>query len=460
MSPLSLSVLAFALAATPAAVPPPAPAGPVITLPEVLDRAEEGSTDLAVLRERLEQAEIGIGRAWGAFQPQVSVAGSYTRNSVEAVLPMADPAAGYTSVPLPSPPAPPGSLALIPNALIEVEIQPLHQWAAIAQVTQPILIMPAIVGIPSIGDTLEAAEKNLAHARTELVFGITQAYYATVATQRLVELSREQLRTATEQERVAKARYQAGELPKVGLLRTGVERARAEQDVRRAENGLAAAKLALATLAGLEQPFEVTPPPPVEAPAGAPEDLVLAAASARKDLQASNAALRVAERAVSVAWWKYAPVISANGQYRWTNVAGFTGEETSWLVSLTAAFTIWDGGSRWADVGEAHSKAREAAATREGLARRIAQEVKGSLLDLESAQANLLKAREQEKLALENVSLVQTQFAAGAATSLDVVDASTARYLAGFAVVAEELNVELASLKLSRAIGRFQVEGL
>lgn len=74
-------------------------------------------------------------------------------------------------------------------------------------------------------------------------------------------------------------------------------------------------------------------------------------------------------------------------------------------------------------------------------------------MNVYSAQANLVKAREQARLAQENAVLVRSQFDAGATTYLDVTDANTAVYGAELGVVTEELNLALAALRLSKSVG-------
>jgi outer membrane protein TolC len=138
--------------------------------------------------------------------------------------------------------------------------------------------------------------------------------------------------------------------------------------------------------------------------------------------------------------------------FQWTSVAGLTGQQANWLAQVTASFRLFDG-TRYARLREGRSRVRQAAAATEGLRRQVEREVRTALLNLQTAQANLSQAREQERLAVESASLVDTQFRTGAATYLDVVDANTARFGAGVATVAEELGVQTATLRLLEALG-------
>ena len=156
--------------------------------------------------------------------------------------------------------------------------------------------------------------------------------------------------------------------------------------------------------------------------------------------------------------WRYAPVVAVKGAYTWMNFASFSGENRSWAVTVSAIWNLYDGGLREADLDAAKSRAREAQARLEKQKRQVAQDVKSALLELGSARANLIKANEQSRLAEEGANLVAEQFKAGAATYLDVVDANNAKFGAGVAAVTEELNVQVAALKLAKAIGKLDAD--
>src|SRR5688500_1449473 len=117
MSPL---VVALLLAASPAAR--------TLTFTEALEKAEAQNLDLQVARARLDQARSHAGKAWAGYLPQVSVGGSYTRNSDEAKMTL--PIGFYirdmgvpTSPADPQIPGQPTTLQQIPAQFIETVIQ-------------------------------------------------------------------------------------------------------------------------------------------------------------------------------------------------------------------------------------------------------------------------------------------------------------------------------------------------
>ena len=433
--------------AVPAASPEAAPARRVLTLPEVLQSARERNTDLVVLQEQVAQANAQVGRAWGALMPSLNASVAYTRNAVEAALPLADPSAGYSQQPIDG-----GSVLLIPNRTINVTIQPLNQLSAGAQLSVPLIVVPGWLGVANAKEASEATAKTVERNRMALLSGVSQAYLGAVGGQRLVELARTQLKTAEEQDRIARVRYEAGAVPKLASLRAGVDLARARQDLRRAENTYATARLSLRQLAGIKEDFDVVAPAEFTPPNADADALVEQAMAMRGDLAASRMQVDIAERALRSTKWEWAPTIAAVGSYQWTSVAGLTGQQHNGFAQLVAQFSLFDGG-RLARLREGGSRVRQATANAEGVRRLVEREVRAAALDLESARANLESAREQERLAVENATLAETSVRAGAATYLDVVDANAARFGAGVARVSEELNVQTATLRLLQAVG-------
>src|SRR5207248_2919219 len=75
----------------PAPPAPPLPDGPPLSLAEALARARAASPDLAILRERVLQASLDVGRAWAQVKPSLNLTGSYTRNQDAPVLFVANP---------------------------------------------------------------------------------------------------------------------------------------------------------------------------------------------------------------------------------------------------------------------------------------------------------------------------------------------------------------------------------
>jgi outer membrane protein TolC len=481
MSPFHALALALALAQAPAETPPaasppatPAPeqpgppaaqpaAGEVLSLDDALRLAAERNLDLKAAQARLRQADELSWKAWSGYLPQLNVTGAYTRNQHEAVigLPTGYAVRGRTGAD-DEPPADPAGLPgtdtgqfITPTGFQEAVIQDRDQLNAQAELTQAILAPQLWFLIPNASRGERVAELTAEGVRRDVLFGVAQAYYGVASLKQALEVSERLLEIAQRQEKDARVRYQAGTIAKVGLLRAEIDRARAEQDVRRARNSYESGRIALATLLDRPADFDVTDPPEPDMPADVAA-LEQTALRDRTDVQAARLQVDVARGARNAAWARYLPNVGAFGRWSIANTGGFTGENDQWAAGLALQWRVLDGGLRESDIREGSARIAEAQAAAGSAENRARQEVRQAILDMESARANALKAKEQRDLAAENLRLVDVSYRAGAATAVELADATAALRNAEIGFTAESLGAQIAALRVLKAAGEFQ----
>ena len=451
MTTFTAAALLVALSQTPS----------VLTLDDALARADEANLDLAAARERLAQAREELWKAWSQQLPQITAGASYTRNSQDVRLDL--PTGFYvrdTGV-LQGPPAgggvpgAPTTYAVVPSGVMEAVLQKRDQLGAQVQATQALLAPQLWFAVDAAELGARAAERGLAAVRQEVLFGVAQAYYGMASLAEALDVAKRLLEIARRQEGDARTRYGAGTVPKVALVRAEIDSARAEQDVVRATNAHASARVGLALLLDRAPDFDVVRPPEPSLPTD-PRELEDLALRDRPDLQAarlSEAAAGAQRRSVAM---RYLPALGAFARYQLSNVRGFTGEPDTWAAGLAVSLTIFDGGLREAELRQAGARAAEAAAVRRGAEARARAEVSQALLDLGSARASAAKAREQRELAAENLRLVSASYQAGAATAVEQADATASLRNAELGVTAETLTANLAALRVLKAAGAFE----
>jgi outer membrane protein, multidrug efflux system len=438
------SSLLVALALTQTAAPPP-PAGPpagatpepsaagappVLTLRQALAEARTRNLDVQQAEARLQQAMQISWKAWSGYLPQVSAGATYLHNPIDVLLPVS------------------------PTEVVTIQRQ--NQLAAQAQVNQAI-IAPALW--PAIANAYTAervATLTTDNARREVFFGVAQVYYGSAALKQAVSVTERQLALTRERERDARVRFQAGTTPKVALLRAEIDRAQAEQDLKRAQNSFETSKISLATLLDHSGEFDVEIPPSPRAPEGGLPDLEAAALRDRPDVLAAEASFELAQGQKSAIYYQYAPSLGGFARYQWANLGGITGQQASWILGLSLTWNLFDGGLREANLREASARVVEADAALRGSDARALEEVRTSRLDLESALANKAKATERVTLARENQQITALSYKAGAATYLETTDAVESLRQAELGLVTEALNADLAAVRLLKAVGAFK----
>jgi outer membrane protein TolC len=469
MTPLAL---AFVLAAAPAT----APARPVLTLEAALGEARANNLDLRIAREKLAQADTLSRKAWSYYLPQVALNAGYTWNSEDVLLDLptsfaireaVNPTTGQpVNYPVGSkpqdptkpisasnPPGLPTPYLLYPLSYEQLELQRQRQYGAKAELQQAIFAPQAIRAIQSAHRAHEVAESRVAAATQDVLFGAAQLYYGAASLQEVVAVQERNLANWRRHEADAEALVAQGAAPKLALLKARTDRARAEEDLIRARNSRDGARQALATLLSRDDDFDVVRPPEPTAPVDSDPT---SAAGRRPDVRAAEAGLRLADSQGAEVDTRYLPTVGLTGSLQWASITGFTGKHEGWSVTLGARWTLFDGGRREAEECEAAHRSAEAQAALDQTRRRARDEVRRASLDLDSAQSARRKADEQSRLAAEALQQAQSAYAQGAATYLEVADATTAAQNADLGLVTEDLSARLAALRLQRAAGELQ----
>lgn len=459
-----LVAVALLASAAPAHASPPLPP---LTLAEAIERAGEKNTDLRQVRARLKQADEASSKVLANYLPQITASGAYTRNQYAAELSLPTRSWVRTVGPNdqngpPSDPshpelgAPSGDVVVPdPAGVYTTALQKQDQFTGQLQLQQAILV-PALWPAFKVADlSEEVATLGAEAARREVLFGVASLYYGAATLRELIAVQERLLQSSLEHEQNARVQVESGAAPKIVLVRAQIDRARAEQDLTRAQKSYELAKVALATMLDRGADFEVVRP---EEPV-LPADLVALESSAltlRPDVAAARVGRELAARAHDANSYQYLPALFGRANYQAANLKGFTNAYGQWSVSLIASWTLWDGGLRESALRESAARRLEAEAALHGAELKAEEEVRRARIEVELARANRTKAEEQLKLAHENMRLVDTTHLAGEATQLEVSDATAALAAAEVGAVAESLNSQLAALKLLKASGRFQ----
>jgi outer membrane protein TolC len=441
-----------------------------LSLEEALRQADAQNQDLAVSRARLERSRAATARAWAGYLPQLNVGGSYTRNSVEAEISIPSGFAirdvgGPTSGPFdpsrePSPQNPPGApthLILFPTDFATATIQKQNQLAGYAELRQPIF-QPALGAMIRNAQLSEQAQElQLEAVRKELLFGTAQAYLAAAGLKETALVQERMLQTYRAQEENARLKLEAGAVPRIDFVRARLDRVQAEQDLERTQIAYGSARSGLATLLAREPDFEVMGREGLRPELEVDPDSAQQAAQARPELRAAALGEDLAETARWAAKFTYLPTLNFTARYQLANVEGFTGQPDSWAAILSLNWALFDGGAREAQLREAKAAVAEARAQKRSTDLRVNDEVRRAVLELQRARVNREKSEARLKLAEENLELTRTAYDAGAATSLDVSQATGAQMAAELSQLNEALSAHLAALSLLRAAGAFDV---
>jgi outer membrane protein len=306
-------------------------------------------------------------------------------------------------------------------------------------------------------DNIEKERFNLDDIRETLLIQTAAAYYNVLQAEKNIQIAEsnvERWRTARDS---LKTRVELETATLTDLYRAEAELAKARTLNILEVNQRDLVKAQLASISGLDGPFEVIPPERLDLalPDYALTALKVTALRDRSDLKALEMQREMAEKEIRFtkgAWW---PTVAVEGV--WDQRDAYPDEavvvENSLWAGLSLNFTFFDGGLRRAEVHEAMSRERQAQLAIDALHKQISVEVEEAFLYYRAAKTSLDSLREELKFAEENYRAVTTQFDFGLTNSVDVVDANTLLVTAQQRLAEARFVSQLALLQIERATG-------
>jgi outer membrane protein TolC len=147
--------------------------------------------------------------------------------------------------------------------------------------------------------------------------------------------------------------------------------------------------------------------------------------------------------------------LSAFGSLRVFNYDNFASEQHAWAIGAQLDWVLYDGGVRDAQRHLARAQAEEAAAQAAVLRDAIGDDLANGHGLLDTKRHAQRAAERSVALALETLELVRTQYAAGNAAQIDLLQAQDGLVAAEEALAQAHFEVAVADLTLRRAAGSF-----
>jgi outer membrane protein TolC len=305
-----------------------------------------------------------------------------------------------------------------------------------------------------------ASNLSARDAREIVVLAVAGAYLQTIAIDAGVGSQRAQVDNAQAVYHQAEVRKEAGTNARIDVTRTLVELQGQQQRLNALESDLRKQKLALARLIGvpldreliLSEPLAFNPPPVPEA-AGA----VQQAFQKRWDLRAAESQAHAAEIVVSAARAERLPSASLNADY---GVLGPSPISNHGVYSVVGSINVpvYQGGRTKADIEQAQATLHQRQAELADLRGRVEQEVRTTLIELETAIGEVRLAQSNRGFANETLREARDRFNAGVTTTVEVVQAQEQVASAESDYFNALFAFDLARISLSRAMGQAETD--
>lgn len=446
MKQVLLGVLLTAAVAWPAgaqvAQPPPAAALP-LTLEEAIRRGLETSHRLEEAHAHVEAIDAVADQRLAATRPQVAAQAGYTRtNHVEAfgvVRPNNELVVIYPDVP--------------DNYRTRLDAQwPLYDggrrhWIERAARSEAVV---------AAGDG-EAVRQDV---RLE----ITRAYWTLVTASESRRVVDESLARMDAHLRDVRNQLDAGLIPPNDVMAVEAQRSRQRMLSIQARATQEIAEAELGRFVGVPPGTGIQPATAGDLVPDIPLSVESLVSEARKNRPEHGAliervlAATERERAAAAG---LKPTIAAMGgvDYASPNPRIFPRQDAwrrSWDASVNLSWPVLDGGRTRAEIAEAAAATRAARARLAEFETVLAVEVRQRFSELEASRAAIAAAEDGVRAATEARRVAGERFAAGVATSTDILDAQVALLQAGLDRTQAVANARMADARLFRTIGARQ----
>ncbi|HLH03671.1 MAG TPA: TolC family protein [Bryobacteraceae bacterium] len=309
-------------------------------------------------------------------------------------------------------------------------------------------------------ETERAANLSAKDARELVVLAVGGSYLQTLAAAARVDSQRAQVANAQAIYNQAVTRKEAGTNARIDVVRSRVELQTEQQRLSSLEADLRKQKIALARVIGVPLDREIVLAEPLRYQETAIPETQAAIAQAeqgRADLRAAEAQLHAAELALAAAHAERYPSASINGYY---GALGPTPTSAHGVFAVTGAINvpIWQGGRIKGDIEEAEATVQQRKAELADQRARVEEDVRNALIELETAAGQVKLAESNRAYANETLNEARDRFAAGVATTVEVVQAQEQVAGAESDYISSLFSFDLARLSLARATGQAEAD--
>ncbi len=416
-----------------------APAGAVqLTLNEAIKRGL--ATNLGPISALNSQAQTSANRlqSRSALLPNIALNASETVTQVNLA------AYGLSFQ------APPGSSFSIPTVVGPYSYSQLQ-----GTLSQSILDVVNLRNYRASQQLERAAALSARDTRELVIFAVAGSYLQTLAASSRLLSQQAQVENAQAVYNQAVVRKEAGTNSRIDVVRSLVELQTQQQRLSSIDSDFRKQKIALARLIGLPldrdlRLAETFSSDQVLMPDA--DETMRKAFSRRADLRAAEAQVRAAELALAAAHAERYPSVTLNGDY---GVIGPNPAHAHGVFAVTGGVSvpIWEGGRIRGDIQEAEAALRQRRAELSDGKRRVEQDVRNALIELQTAMGQVRLAATNRDYASETLTEARDRFSAGVATTVEVVQAQEQVAGAESDYVSSLFSFNLAKLSLARAAG-------
>jgi outer membrane protein len=391
-----------------------------VTLEDCLKLAADGNPDIRSAEDEVDAAAAGRYGAMSGFGPKVNLQAAYLRWDSPSTV---DFASGFLPI-LSS-----LGIHLDPSTIPPTVVRDQTTKSLSATVTQPITPLWTILEAYHLRDLgLDVAEIKRQTSKNDVAYLVTEAFYRVLQTRGLLQIAEKSVAQVASQVERARAFLAQGMVGENDVLRAELGLAAAKQRLIQSRGNVILTTARLASLMGLPAGAALTPVadvnPVLTDNLPAVDDIEKRTLERRpeiKELAAHTAQARAARR---LAWSKMLPALAGVWNYTYSKGSTFQ-QERSWYVGGVVSWDVWEWGATYFGTQEAGARLQQAIDAHDKVENLLRLEARSTHVNLTSAAEALQVVESAVKQAEENFRIENKRYEAASSTTFDVLDAET-----------------------------------
>ncbi len=420
---------------------------------------------IAQAQARLDEAAAGKGTAFGAFLPQLSASGTYTRLDKVSEFSLMTPKYGKYPFPVYDPATHQligltDSIPIIVGAdTVKLNLGSYNNYALTGTIQQTLFAWGKLLNAYRIaGLNLDLQKAAAAQARAQVRVDATQGFYQALLAQKTVDVMNDALKQLRGHVGQVQSLYDNGMATKLDLMKATLGLQQLEAQVSQIENGAELATAALLNTLGLD------PGTPVAfseelTPDSMTVDVDQAAKQAietRPELAQLRDAAKMSSLGVRIAKTANLPNLFAQANGMYENPVGLTpGWGTQWNATAGFSMPLFTGLANVNKLKAAQARERQAKVGLAMVEDGIRLEVKAQVLALNQEAKNTAYQKKNVEVAEAALGLAQARYENGLLTNLDYMDSQLALTQSRVAYLNALANYQIAKARYQKAIGEY-----
>jgi outer membrane protein TolC len=323
---------------------------------------------------------------------------------------------------------------------------------------QPLINPPAWPLYSQAKHNLASQRAQSTDDKRQLAFDAAKAYLSVLLADEVVQAAQKKLDTAKANVDTTDAQFKAQLVSSNDVTRAQVDLASSHHELASDQGNLESAYVALAFVINNPVTPRLTPPAALlaasERPIPAVDTLVAASLKLRPDLVARHEAALAAHDFAKEPRYRFLPTLGLQSTLLAQSTNTASGHELDGNIAVTASWTLYDAGARFADAHARDAQAAIADLTTDALGRSIDAQVRAASVQLAASQQALAASRDAMTAAQKSADETAILYKQGLAKAIELVDANEQRFLAEVAFAEARFALASAYLALLQAMGK------